>query len=73
MEAVGARERLSQLLSGPSALKIAFYLPVNAFPLVPEDAAAPRSPKDADEREMVIWHIWDAEQKLLLAAAGPVN
>lgn len=36
------------------SFKNSFYSPVNPFPLISEEAAAP---KDADEREMVILHI----------------
>lgn len=57
MEAVGAREGLSQLLSGPSALKIAFIRLLTLSLWFLKMLQLPRSLKDADEQEMVIWHI----------------
>lgn len=55
--AVGAREGLSQLLYGPSALKIAFIRLLTLSLWFLKRLQLPRSPKDADEREMVILHI----------------
>lgn len=54
---VGAREGLSQLLYGPSALKIAFIcLLTLSLGLLKMLLQLPRSLKDADEWEMEILH-----------------
>lgn len=54
--AVGAREELSQLHYGPSALKIAFICLLTLSLWFLKLLQLLRSPKDADEREMVILH-----------------
>lgn len=54
--ALGAREGLSQLHYGPSALKIAFICLLTLSLWLLKMLQLQRSPKDADERALVILH-----------------